>query len=71
MVLTLEVVPLHLYSSVGLKLWIALGIAYAVLLEDRDEVVEEKCIDALVLILWDDPDEVEVDDGVLHLQRLQ
>ena len=46
MVLTLEVVPLHLYSSVGLKLWIALGIAYAVLLEDRDEVVEEKCIDA-------------------------
>ena len=71
MVLTLEVVPLHLYSSVGLELWIALGIAYPILLEDGDEVIEEQGIDPLVLILRDDPDEVEVYDGVLHLQCTQ
>ena len=69
--LTLEVVPLHLYCSVGLELGIALGIADSILLENGDEVIKEKRIDSLILILGDDPNEIEIDDGVLHLQSLQ
>ena len=71
MVLTLEVVPLHLDCSVGLELGIALGIADAILLENGDEVIKEKRIDTLILIFGDDPNEVEIDDGILHLQSLQ
>ena len=56
--LALEVVPLHLYRSVGLELGIALGIADSILLENRDEVIKEQGIDPLVLIFGDDPNEV-------------